>query len=155
MLISVIVPCYNEEQVIVETNRQLVNTLAALDDLDFEIVYVDDGSNDKTVDLLRAIQSALIRSVGIFRVDSREGLNKSPLRLRCTAYRLPHPKKTCGFSPPDSGGCLGSELVQRFPDCAVWARARTVDASANSCPTQRRSRSACTQLARRKYSRLF
>lgn len=58
MLISVIVPCYNEEQVIVETNRQLVATLAALDDLDFEIVYVDDGSSDKTVDLLRAIQSA-------------------------------------------------------------------------------------------------
>ena len=58
MLISVIVPCYNEEQVIVETNRQLVATLAALEDLDFEIVYVDDGSSDKTVDLLRAIQSA-------------------------------------------------------------------------------------------------
>jgi len=58
MLISVIVPCYNEEQVIVETNRQLVATLAALDDLDFEIVYVDDGSSDRTVDLLRAIQSA-------------------------------------------------------------------------------------------------
>jgi len=58
MLISVIVPCYNEEQVIVETHRQLVTTLAALDDLDFEIVYVDDGSSDKTVDLLRTIQSA-------------------------------------------------------------------------------------------------
>jgi dolichol-phosphate mannosyltransferase len=58
MLISVIVPCYNEEQVIVETNRQLIATLAALDDLDFEIVYIDDGSSDKTVDLLRAIQGA-------------------------------------------------------------------------------------------------
>jgi len=58
MLISVIVPCYNEEQVIVETNRQLAATLAVLDDLDFEVIYVDDGSGDKTVDLLRAIQSA-------------------------------------------------------------------------------------------------
>ena len=57
MLISVIVPCYNEEQVIVETNRQLVATLAGLEGLDFELVYVDDGSNDKTVDLLRSIQS--------------------------------------------------------------------------------------------------
>lgn len=57
MLISVIVPCYNEEQVIVETNRQLVAALAALDELDFEIVYVDDGSADKTVELLRAIQN--------------------------------------------------------------------------------------------------
>src|SRR5882762_3831232 len=58
MLISVIVPCYNEEQVIVETNRQLVATLADLEGFDFEIVYVDDGSSDATVDLLRTIQSA-------------------------------------------------------------------------------------------------
>src|SRR5882724_3855953 len=58
MLISVIVPCYNEEQVIVETNRQLVATLAGLEDLDFELVYVDDGSSDVTIDLLRTIQSA-------------------------------------------------------------------------------------------------
>lgn len=58
MLISVIVPCYNEEQVIVETNRQLVATLAWLEGLDFELVYVDDGSSDVTVDLLRTIQRA-------------------------------------------------------------------------------------------------
>jgi dolichol-phosphate mannosyltransferase len=57
MLISVIVPCFNEEQVIVETNRSLSATLAALDGLDFEIVYVDDGSSDSTADLLRSIQS--------------------------------------------------------------------------------------------------
>ena len=58
MLISVVVPCYNEAEVIVETNRQLVATLAALDGLDFEIVYVDDGSKDATADRLREIQSA-------------------------------------------------------------------------------------------------
>jgi polyisoprenyl-phosphate glycosyltransferase len=57
MLISVIVPCYNEEPVIVETNRQLVATLAGLADMDFEIVYVDDGSSDRTPDILRAIQA--------------------------------------------------------------------------------------------------
>ena len=57
MLISVVVPCYNEEQVIVETNRQLVATLAGLEQVDFEIVYVDDGSRDKTADILREIQT--------------------------------------------------------------------------------------------------
>ncbi len=57
MLISVIVPCYNEEEVIVETNRQLVATLASLDPIDFEIVYVDDGSGDRTGDILREIQA--------------------------------------------------------------------------------------------------
>lgn len=58
MLISVIVPCYNEEQVIVETNRQLVATLNGLAPVDFEIVYVDDGSRDRTPDILREIQVA-------------------------------------------------------------------------------------------------
>lgn len=57
MLVSVIVPCYNEEQVIVETNRQLVAALEAIEDINFEIVYVDDGSHDKTADLLREIRS--------------------------------------------------------------------------------------------------
>jgi dolichol-phosphate mannosyltransferase len=58
MLISVVVPCYNEEQVIVETNRQLVATLEGLKELDFEIVYVDDGSRDRTAEILREIQTA-------------------------------------------------------------------------------------------------
>ncbi len=58
MLVSVIVPCYNEEQVIVETNHELAATLALIEDLDFEIIYVDDGSGDATADLLHAIQAA-------------------------------------------------------------------------------------------------
>jgi len=57
MLVSVIVPCYNEEQVIVETNRHLVAALRALAATDFEIIYVDDGSSDATVDRLREIQN--------------------------------------------------------------------------------------------------
>ena len=57
MLISVVVPCYNEEQVIAETNRQLVATLHKLEGFDFEIVYVDDGSRDSTREMLRAIQA--------------------------------------------------------------------------------------------------
>ncbi len=58
MLVSVIVPCYNEEQMIAETGRQLVVTLAGIEDIDFEIIYVDDGSRDATGDVLHAIQGA-------------------------------------------------------------------------------------------------
>jgi glycosyltransferase involved in cell wall biosynthesis len=58
MLVSVIVPCYNEEQVIVETNHELVATLAAIQGIDFEIIYVDDGSRDATADMLHAIHAA-------------------------------------------------------------------------------------------------
>ena len=58
MIISVIVPCYNEEKVIVETNRQLLATLAGLEGFRFELVYVDDGSSDSTFELLREMHLA-------------------------------------------------------------------------------------------------
>jgi glycosyltransferase involved in cell wall biosynthesis len=58
MLVSVIVPCYNEEQVIVKTNHEIVATLAAVQGIDFEIIYVDDGSRDATPEMLHAIQAA-------------------------------------------------------------------------------------------------
>ncbi|HEY8185486.1 MAG TPA: glycosyltransferase family 2 protein [Pyrinomonadaceae bacterium] len=58
MIISVIVPCYNEEQVIVETNRQLLSTLEGLEGFRFELVYVDDGSSDATLELLREMHFA-------------------------------------------------------------------------------------------------
>jgi dolichol-phosphate mannosyltransferase len=55
MLLSVVVPCYNEEAVIEETHRQLAAALAALEVGDYEIVYVDDGSRDATHLALRRL----------------------------------------------------------------------------------------------------
>ena len=54
--LSVVVPCFNEEAVIRETHRQLVSALEQVPELDLELVYVDDGSRDGTLDLLRDIQ---------------------------------------------------------------------------------------------------
>jgi polyisoprenyl-phosphate glycosyltransferase len=55
MLLSVVVPCMNEEEVLRETNRRLISTLAGIS-LSFEIIYVDDGSTDSTAELLRDLQ---------------------------------------------------------------------------------------------------
>ena len=55
--LSIVVPCFNEEQVICETNRRLVEAAEATC-LSFEIVYVDDGSVDATGELLRKLQAA-------------------------------------------------------------------------------------------------
>ena len=57
-LLSVVVPCFNEETVVRETHRRLVAALEAVPALDFEIVYVDDGSQDATLNLLRGLQRA-------------------------------------------------------------------------------------------------
>ena len=55
-LLSVVVPCLDEEQVIGETHRRIVSVLEATPGFDFEIIYVDDGSQDSTLDILRELQ---------------------------------------------------------------------------------------------------
>ena len=57
-LLAVVVPCYNEEQVLAETHRRLTAVLATLEDLDYDVIYVDDGSRDRTALLLQQIQSS-------------------------------------------------------------------------------------------------
>ncbi|MBA3314336.1 MAG: glycosyltransferase family 2 protein [Planctomycetota bacterium] len=55
-LLSVVVPCFNEQEVLRETHRRLSASLDALS-IDYEIVYVDDGSHDDTATILRSLQS--------------------------------------------------------------------------------------------------
>ncbi|KFF40909.1 MAG: glycosyl transferase, partial [Candidatus Atelocyanobacterium thalassa isolate SIO64986] len=55
MLISIVIPCYNEQEVIQEAHNQLVTVLSNFNP-EFELVYVDDGSQDKTAEILRELQ---------------------------------------------------------------------------------------------------
>lgn len=53
--LSVIVPCFNEQEVIDHTQARLSAALAAITSR-FEIIYVDDGSRDGTAERLQEIQ---------------------------------------------------------------------------------------------------
>jgi polyisoprenyl-phosphate glycosyltransferase len=53
-LLSIVIPCHNEESVIETTHRRLVDVLPETA-MDFEILYVDDGSRDATLARLEAI----------------------------------------------------------------------------------------------------
>lgn len=55
-ILSVIVPAYNEQEVLPEFHRRVTSVLQSLA-LDYEIVYVNDGSKDKTLELLQELQS--------------------------------------------------------------------------------------------------
>lgn len=57
-LLSVVVPCYNEEQVINETLRQLLQLADGLPELRTELIFVDDGSKDQTFHLLKCAAAA-------------------------------------------------------------------------------------------------
>ncbi len=54
-LISVIVPCYNEEEVLHTTHQRLSDVLNALHGYRYELIYVNDGSRDQTLPMLRQI----------------------------------------------------------------------------------------------------
>ena len=57
-VLSVVVPCFNEETVIAETHRRMTEVLERLDGFDYEILYVDDGSRDATRRVLERLQGS-------------------------------------------------------------------------------------------------
>ena len=52
ILLSVVVPCSNEQEVLKLTHRRLIEALGNIPTLDLEIIYVDDGSHDRTEEIL-------------------------------------------------------------------------------------------------------
>jgi glycosyltransferase involved in cell wall biosynthesis len=66
--ISVVVPCFNEQDVIRQTHERLSTALSKTD-LEYEIVYVNDGSRDRTLQILRelAVADAHVRVISFSR----------------------------------------------------------------------------------------
>ena len=62
-LISIIIPCYNEEAVINICHREVTKVVDSIKDYDFEIIYINDGSSDKTRELLEEIHKSDNRTV--------------------------------------------------------------------------------------------
>jgi O-antigen biosynthesis protein len=54
---SVVMPVYNRERYV----REAINSVLAQDDGDFELIVVDDGSTDRSVEIIRSIQDPRIR----------------------------------------------------------------------------------------------
>ena len=56
MLLSVVVPCYNEQDVLRATHERLTRVLAGMSTLDYELIFVNDGSHDDTQSILKQLQ---------------------------------------------------------------------------------------------------
>lgn len=54
-LLTIVVPCFQEEQTIPEFHKRITRVVRCLP-VSCEILYIDDGSNDRTADLLRHYQ---------------------------------------------------------------------------------------------------
>jgi dolichol-phosphate mannosyltransferase len=68
-LVSIVVPCFNEEEVIAQTVARLRSLCDGLPDYRWELVFVDDGSRDRTRAMLRDLAAAdpRIKVVGFAR----------------------------------------------------------------------------------------
>lgn len=55
--LSVVVPCYNEEAVIRQAHQRLSEVMNGTG-LPYEIIYVNDGSQDSTLEILRELQAS-------------------------------------------------------------------------------------------------
>lgn len=56
MRLSVVIPCFNEAQVLPKTYERLVAVLDEAGETDRELIFVDDGSSDETFRVLRDLQ---------------------------------------------------------------------------------------------------
>src|SRR2546425_10240725 len=63
-MISVVIPVYNEEEIISLLHHAVSNAMSKVDD-NWEVVYVNDGSDDSSLDLLRRLQSDGFHVVGV------------------------------------------------------------------------------------------
>ena len=48
--ISIVVPCFNEEEALPVYYREMKRVMGELSEVSFEILFVDDGSSDKTLE---------------------------------------------------------------------------------------------------------
>lgn len=57
-LISIVTPCYNEEENVEELYKSVKNVFSQLGSYDYEHIFIDNNSQDKTIDVLKGIAKA-------------------------------------------------------------------------------------------------
>ena len=80
--ISIMVPCYNEEENVVPMSEALVAQLEAMPEYDYEIVFIDNCSQDSTRELLRKICAGNKKIKAIFNTRNFGQFN-SPYHAIC------------------------------------------------------------------------
>ena len=89
MLISAVLPCYNEEKVLSLTYGELSEELRKITD-DYEMIFVDDGSRDGTRGLLKefAESDAYVKYISFSRNFGKESAMLAGLRYSSGEYTV-------------------------------------------------------------------
>lgn len=70
-MISVVIPCHNEAQSIGPLHEQLDEIFRSYGE-EFEIIFIDDGSSDNSIEVIKAIDSSFVRYVSFSRNFGKE-----------------------------------------------------------------------------------
>lgn len=99
--ISIIVPCYNEEEVLTRFYQETHAAVSAIPDTSYEFLFIDDGSRDHTLDILKLLcyQDPNCRYFSFSRNFGKEAAMYAGLKHACGDYcvimdaDLQHPPK--------------------------------------------------------------
>ncbi|MGM9666350.1 MAG: glycosyltransferase family 2 protein [Eubacteriales bacterium] len=74
MKISLIIPCYNEEEALLPLYEELCRVMTSMSDYEFEALFIDDGSKDRTLEILKklAADDARVKYISFSRNFGKE-----------------------------------------------------------------------------------
>ena len=80
--ISVVVPMFNEEEVAQECYRRISNVMNSIENYDYEIIFINDGSRDDTLKILKSISicDEKVKIVSFSRNFGHESANKCGIK---------------------------------------------------------------------------
>ncbi len=83
--LSIIVPCYNEEEVVSKFYQETLAVISNIQDLEYEFLFIDDGSKDHTLDILRllAYQDKRCHYISFSRNFGKEAAMYAGLKQSC------------------------------------------------------------------------
>ena len=85
--ISLVVPCYNEEEVIEKFFDEVLRVKKTMPKVDFEIIFVNDGSKDKTLDKMRKLsEDKMVRYISFSRNFGKEAAMYAGLKAATGDY---------------------------------------------------------------------
>jgi len=127
-LVSIVTPFYNEGEGVKHFYQVMAKTMEKLPDFDFEIVCVDDGSRDNTLEQLIAISKADLR---VTVLEFSRNFGKEPAMtagIDATSGDCVIPIDADLQDPP----ALIAEMLKKWQDGAEVVLAKRVDRSTDS-----------------------
>ncbi len=112
--ISIIIPAYNEEKNLIHAASKAVKVATSLL-LDYEIIIIDDGSTDKTLNVAKRLSETNTR-IRVFRFKTNKGIGSA------LAYGFKYAKKAYVMGYPgdyDTSEQLLTDLIKQRKDADI------------------------------------